>query len=112
MPALTIVAVAAGRDTARGHRPWLSLAGIWIAVALTVNLAFGRPADPLASALVLVLPLGVTASVVEMELQRGCSIWWSGSVGVLLGLAVIMAFPILYGCVDTVITWVVRASWL
>ena len=110
VPALTLVAVAAGRATAHGERPWLWLAGIWVGVALTVYFAVGRPVDPLPGSLMLLAPLGVTASLVEMEIQRGCSLLWAGSVGVLLGVAVTAALPFLYGYLGLAITCVARGS--
>ena len=118
LPALSAVAVATGRAAARGQRPWRTLAGIWLAVALAQYLLaqqFARPVRPahlLSGTLVLLVPLGVAALVVEMEVQRGCSLRQAGSVAVLLGVAVAAALPFLLGYLSMVVTCVARANCL
>jgi hypothetical protein len=82
------VAVAAGKAALRGQRPWVSLAIIWLGVALPQDaLARQAPWHSLASALVLLAPLGVAALAAELEVQRGCSVWRAGSLGVVIASA-------------------------
>ena len=92
---LGAVAGAVCRAGARGHRPWLPLAIIWLAVAVTPYVIGSartiRPAEPL----MLLAPLGVAALVADAEVRRGCSLWWAGSLAVVLGAAVAAVTPFL-----------------
>jgi hypothetical protein len=111
LPGLIAVAVVAGRAAARGQRPWLPLTGIWLAVALGQYFAvLKRPAHPVAPALVLLAPLGVAALVVELEVQRGCSVRRAASVAVLLGVAVAVVTPFLLGYVSRVVACVATGT--
>jgi hypothetical protein len=87
------VAVLVGRATERGRRPWLPLASVWGVVVLGLFLVLDRSSLSVASALLLLAPLGVTALAVNMEVQRGCSLRWAVGVGVVLGVAVAAAIP-------------------
>ena len=110
VPALTAVAVAAGHAASRGQRPWLPLAGIWVAVVLAQYLArVGPRSFPLGAAVFVLAPLGVVALAVEMEVKRGCSLWQAGSVAVALGIAAAVTLPFLLWYLPPMVAWVARA---
>jgi hypothetical protein len=92
---LVDVAVGAGRAATRGTRPWIPLAASWLGVALTQYLANPAARIRPAAALALLAPLGVAALAAEAEVRRGCSLWWAGSLAVILGAAVTAATPFL-----------------
>ena len=94
--ALGATAVAVGRATPRGRRPWLPLAVGWLGVALPQYVV--RPEITIrsvAATLLLLAPLGVTALAADAEVRRGCSLWRASSVAVLLGVTVGVATPFL-----------------
>jgi hypothetical protein len=94
--AIGVTAVAAGRAAARGRRPWLPLAAVWVAVALppyAIHPEF--TARSLVSVVLPLVPLGVTALASEMEVRRGCSLRRAGSVAVGLGVVVAVVTPFL-----------------
>jgi hypothetical protein len=113
LPGLGAVAIGAGQAAAQGRRPWVPLAVVWLAVAGAQYFALLKPpAHPAPAVLALLAPLGVAALAVEMEVQRGCSLWRAGSVGVLLGLSVAGGMPLLFGYLTLVITCVARGTCL
>ncbi len=94
--ALGATAVAVGRATRRGRRPWLPLAVVWLGIALPQYVV--RPeitTRSVVAALVLLAPLGVTALATDAEVRRGCSLRRASSVAVLLGVIAGAATPFL-----------------
>ena len=95
--AVGIAAVVAVRAPLSGRAFWLSLTGVWVALAAVSYLAYGE-SNSTKSALIastLVLPVGITGLVARAERRRGHTVWRAGSIAFILGALVGAVTPLL-----------------
>ena len=85
-----VLAVLAGRATARGRDIWLPAGAIWLGLAAAQHLALGpKPRlESLLYAIALLPPVAISALVARAEVRRGHTLWRAGSVAFMLGASV------------------------